>query len=113
MSDSLQDAIKACTANCIVSSENHFTAETCAKFCDKAAKCTDADCIKSVTNDIINAALSKSSTTTFNMGLALLFIMFTVYLVNFPPLMHCYEKQDQLSDGHEKRGTGLCLVKKK
>ncbi|KAL7320851.1 hypothetical protein PS15m_000696 [Mucor circinelloides] len=83
MSDSLQDAIKACTANCIVSSENHFTAETCAKFCDKAAKCTDADCIKSVTNDIINAALSKSSTTTFNMGLALLFIMFTVYLVNF------------------------------
>ncbi|GAN05443.1 hypothetical protein MAM1_0092d04914 [Mucor ambiguus] len=83
MSDSLQDAIKACTANCIVSSENHFTADTCAKFCDKAAKCTDAACIKSVTNEVIDAVLSKSSTTTFNMGLALLFILFTVYLVNF------------------------------
>ncbi|KAL0136586.1 hypothetical protein V8B55DRAFT_1451158 [Mucor lusitanicus] len=83
MSDSLQDAIKACTASCVAQADSHFNAETCAKFCDKAAKCTDAACIKSVTNEVIDAALGKSSTTTFNMGLAFVFILFTVYLVNF------------------------------
>ncbi|KAL9543758.1 hypothetical protein MBANPS3_007958 [Mucor bainieri] len=83
MSDSLQDAVKTCTANCVTSSANHFSTETCTKLCEKAASCTDTDCIKSVTKDVIKAALSKSSTTTFNMGLAVLFVLFTVYLVNF------------------------------
>ncbi|KAI8640314.1 hypothetical protein BD408DRAFT_419884, partial [Parasitella parasitica] len=79
---SLQDAVQNCIKSCS-SSGTGLTVETCTKFCQKASQCTDAQCAKDIINQAVNAVVNGASTSTMNVGLALLFLMLSIYLVNF------------------------------
>ncbi|KAG2198567.1 hypothetical protein INT46_007721 [Mucor plumbeus] len=79
---SLQDTINECIKSCSAAGST-VSVDKCTELCDKAAKCTDVQCAKDVLHETIDAALSGASTSTINIGLTFLFVMFTIYLINF------------------------------
>lgn len=79
---SLQDAVKDCINSCSTT-EGGLSVDKCTQLCDKASKCTDAQCVKDVLNDTVDAVMNGTSTSTINIGLAFLFVMFSIYLISF------------------------------
>ncbi|CEP19196.1 hypothetical protein [Parasitella parasitica] len=79
---SLQDAVNNCVKSC-TSSEAGLSADTCKKFCQKASECTDIQCARDIVNQAVNAVVNGTSSSAVNIGLALFFVMFSIYLINF------------------------------
>ncbi|RCI05713.1 hypothetical protein CU098_007109 [Rhizopus stolonifer] len=98
---SLQDAINQCISSC--SQPGGLGKDTCTSVCNEAAKCTDQQCVKDIFNKVLDSAMSSATSSAtvasssssiasrstsaatllnFNSGFLLLFVFFTVYLIN-------------------------------